>query len=226
MKDKIKNDLLLIAFLALMALVLFLFHDWLNDNSNALMVLITFVYVVATFEICKANINAAEASREQLAESKRQFEETKRLQIAPRLLIHRCSDVQTTDGELQFLLLPDSDARQCRLTYFYLSIENAGMGAATDFSLKCSEFSLIEECKEILDNVVYPKDNYNFLVTVGATQQGICGRRSVQESIELSYKDILENTYVQKIMLDLFIDEEFYVRLKGFHVSKAEIVKE
>lgn len=226
MKDKIKNDLLLIAFLALMALVLFLFHDWLNDNSNALMVLITFVYVVATFEICKANIKSAEASREQLAESKRQFEETRRLQIAPRLLIRSCSDVQNVENELQFFLLPDNDAYRCRLASFCVSIENVGMGAATEFSLKCSELSLLGGCKENLDTVVYPKDGHTFLVTIGATQQGICDRKSVQESIELRYKDILENTYVQKITLDLLINEEYYVHLNELHVSKAEIVKE
>ena len=37
------------------------------------MVLITFIYVVATIEICRANIKSAEATKEQLEESKRQF---------------------------------------------------------------------------------------------------------------------------------------------------------
>lgn len=222
----LKSSAILCVFLFLLFTAIILFGDYIEANSDTLMVVITTVYVVATFEICRANINAAEASREQLAESKRQFDETRRLQVAPRLLLHRCSDAQTVDSEFRFLLLPDSNADQCRFSYFYLSVENAGMGAATEFSLKSSELSLSEGCKEIFNSVVYPKDNYKFLVTIGATQQGICGRKSVQETIELCYKDILGNTYVQKITLDLFIDEEFYVRMKEIHVSKAEIVKE
>ena len=42
MKDKIKNDFLLIALLLVIVLILFLFGDWINDNSNALMVISSF----------------------------------------------------------------------------------------------------------------------------------------------------------------------------------------
>ncbi|HRU96597.1 MAG TPA: hypothetical protein P5092_04035 [Ruminococcus sp.] len=48
--------------------------DLLNDNQGALMVIITFVYVIATIAICIANIKSANASKAQLKESKRQFE--------------------------------------------------------------------------------------------------------------------------------------------------------
>ncbi|MGI6014727.1 MAG: hypothetical protein ACOX7K_10745 [Oscillospiraceae bacterium] len=46
--------------------------------ADWLMVIITAVYVVATIFICKANIKSAEATKEQLAESKHQFEENNR----------------------------------------------------------------------------------------------------------------------------------------------------
>lgn len=45
------------------------------------MVIITGVYVVATILICKANINSAKATRDQLAESKRQFDEVNRAYV-------------------------------------------------------------------------------------------------------------------------------------------------
>ena len=51
--------------------------EWLNQNSDALMVIITFVYVIATIFIWRANKNSAKASNDQLEESKRQFEEQK-----------------------------------------------------------------------------------------------------------------------------------------------------
>lgn len=46
--------------------------------TDWLMVIITLVYVVATIFICLANMKSAKATREQLAESKRQFEEGNR----------------------------------------------------------------------------------------------------------------------------------------------------
>ncbi|MCI6733061.1 MAG: hypothetical protein MR487_12225 [Lachnospiraceae bacterium] len=46
--------------------------------TDWLMVVITAVYVIATIAICWANINSAKATREQLAESKRQFDENNR----------------------------------------------------------------------------------------------------------------------------------------------------
>lgn len=46
--------------------------------TDWLMVIITLVYVVATIFICVANVKSAKATREQLAESKRQFDEENR----------------------------------------------------------------------------------------------------------------------------------------------------
>ena len=90
MKDKIKYYLLLLAFLFIMALILWFFHDWIEQYSNSLMVLITFIYVVATIEICRANIKSAEATKEQLEESKHQFAENERLQMMPyfEIIVH------------------------------------------------------------------------------------------------------------------------------------------
>ena len=51
---------------------------YLNTNSGAMTFLITAVYVVATIFICWANIRSAKATREQVAEQQREFEETNR----------------------------------------------------------------------------------------------------------------------------------------------------
>ena len=46
--------------------------------TDWLMVIITGIYVIATIAICWANIKSAKATREQVAEAKRQFEESNR----------------------------------------------------------------------------------------------------------------------------------------------------
>lgn len=50
--------------------------------TDWLMVAITAVYVIATIFICRANIKSAAATREQVAEAKRQYEEEHRPYIA------------------------------------------------------------------------------------------------------------------------------------------------
>ena len=51
--------------------------------TDWLMVIITFVYVVATIMICIFNGRSAKATREQVLESQRQFDESKRLEYRP-----------------------------------------------------------------------------------------------------------------------------------------------
>lgn len=61
-----------------------LITDWI-------MVIITFVYVVATIFICWANIKSAKASKEELAEMKRQYADENR----PRIEIEFCYERRT-----------------------------------------------------------------------------------------------------------------------------------
>lgn len=55
--------------------------DWCNQNQGFAMVLLTFVYVVATIAICFFNYKSAEATKEQTKESRRQFNESNRAYI-------------------------------------------------------------------------------------------------------------------------------------------------
>jgi len=106
MKSWFKKYWVYISF-AISILVFGLFSDFLNDNSQGLMVLITSIYVIATINISNANIKSAEATREQITESKRQFEESKRLQVMPYL-------------QLSFIDSDVSDADPC----LYLEMNN------------------------------------------------------------------------------------------------------
>lgn len=57
------------------------FINFLDKHSGSLTFLITVVYVIATILICYANIKAANATREQVKGSKRQFDEDNRAYI-------------------------------------------------------------------------------------------------------------------------------------------------
>lgn len=56
--------------------------EFLDTHDGSLMVIITFIYVVATILICWANLCAAKATRDQLKESKRQYEDEHRAFIS------------------------------------------------------------------------------------------------------------------------------------------------
>lgn len=57
--------------------------------TDWLMVGITVVYVIATIFICSANIRSAKATREQVAEVKRQYEEEHRPYISYQFIVER-----------------------------------------------------------------------------------------------------------------------------------------
>lgn len=57
--------------------------------TDWLMVIITAVYVIATIFICKANIKSAAATREQVAEAKRQYEEEHRPYVSYQFIYER-----------------------------------------------------------------------------------------------------------------------------------------
>ena len=62
---------------------------FLDAHNGALMVIITFVYVGATIAICVANLRSASATRAQLEETKRQYEEEHRAYISYEFLYER-----------------------------------------------------------------------------------------------------------------------------------------
>lgn len=54
---------------------------WMNENSGALLFIVTFAYVVATIFICYYNGKSAKASREQIIASQKQQEQNTDLQL-------------------------------------------------------------------------------------------------------------------------------------------------
>ena len=59
--------------------------------TDWLMVIITGIYVVATIAICWANIKSAKATRDQVEESKKQYEDEHRAYITAEFIYSRCT---------------------------------------------------------------------------------------------------------------------------------------
>lgn len=201
MKDKIKYYLLLLAFLFIMVLILLFFHDWIEQYSNSLMVLITFIYVVATIEICRANIKSAEATKEQLEESKRQFNETKRLEHMPYMQVS-FGEWITSDKRGSYL--PDmwleinrtSDNRSAS-SGMSIEVTNIGLGLAVN--IKCKWISAGIEQEQHLSASLLKRGeccNSTFIISAAIPEKE---PQYADTSLIICFDDFLGNHYEQTV---------------------------
>lgn len=122
--------------------------SFLNNYDGALMVIITFVYVVATCFICGANLKSAQASKEQLTVMKQEHEETIRFQIIPFLQIE-----ETMEHGFQFgldLPLANEENSDCSMNNI-VRIKNIGNGAATNIT-----YTWVSKLHDISIDEVFP----------------------------------------------------------------------
>lgn len=157
--------------------------EYLDVHNGSLMVIITFVYVVATVAICVANLRSAKATRDQLEESKRQYEEEHRAFISYELIYEN-------------------------RTWFGLRFTNHGKRTATNVELKLdNDFieSLTEQgCKEQLKRL----DGREFTLGVGQSYDIFLGSNKFRNrpnntpiQITISYKD-RNGTYTDFFYID------------------------
>lgn len=164
--------------------------------TDWLMVGITAVYVIATIFICRANIKSANATREQIAESKRQFEEAQRLQIMPFLQIE-IRDINSFDLTLDL----DVDNAGSEVVYNACTVlRNVGLGAATNiiYSWEIRENSF-SNCGEFPINAVQQGDSYSLLILMNGKENCNIPRKAV---LTLEYMDMLGKSYEQRFLFD------------------------
>lgn len=221
MKSKFKYYFLLFAFLALMAVILFLFHDFLKEYSEPLMVLITFVYVVATVEICRANIESADANRDQLAESKRQYEDKKRLEIMPYLQFEKIEKT-TFPANYELNLVLDSGENRTAHYVLVLRMKNIGIGTAKDIVYTYQW----DNCTQSHDRGSFPvqalsSNESQVIKIVFAHQVGTPDNR--EACFILRYRDLLENKYVQHFSLKFNCVSSMALNLTELSISSPTL---
>ncbi len=165
--------------------------SFLNENEGALMVTITFVYVIATCFICGANICAAKASKKQLAETKRQFEEDNRPSITYEMFFEN-------------------------RTYYGLRFTNHGKRVATNVSISLQKEFVDSLTESVFADFLKKLDGKEFLLGVGQSYSIYFGGASFRNNIEkmpiegtISYRDGRKN-YVEAIYLDFNLYPPFF----------------
>lgn len=186
-----------------------LFKRFLNDNGQALMVLITAIYVIATINISNANIKSAEATREQITESKRQFEETKRLEYMPCFEIH----FDGMDAGTGICIdLTDKKTGVVHTLFTKYRIENISKGTA--LNVKCVMKTTIK-MNELGICPIVPAQKEKSINCIIAADKGYFSENSLPFSIAILYNDIMNNLYEQDIELEFLEDKPRRIWVKS-----------
>lgn len=181
-----------------------LFKDFLNDNGQAIMVLITAIYVIATINISNANIKSAEATREQITESKRQFEESKRLQVMPYLKLSFI-DSDVSDADPCLYLEMNNDKGDCTTTQAFFTLNNIGLGIAHHTKVIVTTRYKKNEGYSAFDIVIPPNYEMSTYVRFNVEKyDGELGRRE-DITVYFKYDDVLGNTYEQEAQLCMIV---------------------
>lgn len=195
--------------------------------TDWLMVIITGVYVFATIFICIANLNSAKASRDQLEESKRQFRESKRLELMPHLHLSVDEDTDIAWNSDYNITLSGEDSQKNCIEQTAIPekivVHNIGLGNAKEISLSWKN----------LDGTI-KKENLPFsTLMVGETKKievffliEHSEKESVHEEANLifNYSDLLNNHYEQVLTVTFEVKGPGAVKIKQ-NISGSPILK-
>lgn len=195
-------------------------------DAEWVMVWITAVYVIATILICYANLKSARATREQVLESQRQFEETKRLERMPYFDVSvaqnfNIPDVFDTDITVS---INGGQSKEVVCSLEWLQFTNIGYGTATDLSFTSGN------AVDVLPMQFMPSKTFQ------EDKKGILGIRfdipfpcdsethKQNISLSLNYQDLLGNRYQQELVLSFCAESEKNVELSEVRVSIPQLI--
>lgn len=155
---------------------------------------ITLVYVVATIVICIFNGRSAKATQQQVIESQRQFEETKRLEFMPFIQFEvgdgRC------DADYKLGLKLDEIKDTMTIYGLVLRFKNIGAGSAIDIKYSWQNFARTYESGAFVTSALQNGDarslHLEMLIPKEPPEKPVA-------AFELTFFDLLNHQYRQRI---------------------------
>lgn len=203
--------------------------EWIQNNDSALMVVITFIYVLATVFIFVANYKSAKATREQLEESKRQFKESQRLSVLPFISAKIGETVYAKGTKLPF---PDMHVRlvvkdryqdeKLAWVSFGLTLHNIGTGMACSMQADwCTDNHTVHQPLKM--TVLCSNHSYLLNITIMAEQAD--DLYSHRGALVLKFSDIAGNKYKQELVFNCSVHPFSQdVLIDTFQVTEPELV--
>lgn len=164
---------------------------FLDSHDGSLMFIITVVYVIATCFICVANIKSAKASRDQLAESKRQYDEDNRAFVTNEIIYEN-------------------------RTYYGLRLVNHGKRVATNVSILLKEEFIDSLTEPTFADFLRKLNGKEFLLGIGQSYSIYFGGNAFRNNLEkkpiegtLTYSDGIKE-YIEPIYVDFNLYPSFF----------------
>lgn len=215
-KASIKYAVALFFALMVMFLMAYFGNEYIEPYHDSLMVIITLFYVIATICISDSNEKSAKAARELLVESKRQFEENKRLEFLP---VFKMKCIENSNKIPNFFLRwhKEDSGSICNVN-FQIDLLNIGIGTAKDMSF--AWLIKDEEMKASPLPVDFMRQNDEQSLTFEITLFADRPKESYTSCsvLRIKYFDLLNNCYYQDVNLDFAISaEEFRLSKCSFN---------
>lgn len=187
-------------------------------TTDWLMVIITAIYVIATIAIWRANMQSANATKAQLAESEREYEEKKRLEMMP------CFDIEvnkwTEAGPGICIELTDKSTGIVASLFYKVCIDNVSNGLA--LNVKCITSTSVLGEKEMVIFPIIPAHGNRIVNTLFLADEGYLEKEGLPISFLMSYDDILNNHYTQKIELRLIRDTHKFLLIDRINAPRLQ----
>ena len=187
--------------------------------TDWIMVAITAVYVIATIVICVFNYKTAKAANLQIQESKRQFDETRRLQVFIFLLLsHFCT----------WLRVLKNQVRLCFMFFrHYISFENVGLGMLHHTKILWNSKSKHNDgypAKDIVMAVNSPWRITGAFFAERAESDDPFKSKRIDCSIDVTYEDLIGNSYSQKVEM-VFLIHHTKIDLLYYFISPPVLME-
>ena len=195
-----------------------------TNITEWIMVVITAIYVVATIVICVFNYKTAKAANLQIQESKRQFDETRRLQIMPYLQV---TITPKKDGEIwnpvpeAWFIISDSDKDNTVRSDYYISFENIGLGMLHHTKILWNSKSKHNDgypAKDIVMAINSPWRITGAFFAERAESDDPFKAKRIDCSIDVTHEDLIGNLYSQKVEM-LFLIHHTKIDLVHYSIT-------
>ncbi len=182
------------------------------STTDWIMVVITGIYVIATVFIFIANNKSANVTRAQLAESKQQYSETKRLASMPCFYIH-AEDRNT--GFFESVEITDKITGNVISMGYKFATENIGNGIAKDvhFYISTEFVGKKEIAKFPLVPVFKSPHDQRLIFPLFFADKGGFKNKKLTATLLIEFSDLFSNQYAQPIKL-VFSEEQASIELE------------
>ena len=165
-------------------------------KTDCILDIITAIYAIVTIGIFIMNMKAVKATRQELEETQIQFEERKRLEYMPFLLLEK-DQKESPQSEIELDCTEDT-------TYFLyqtVALKNVGNATATTILYDWSfQGASISDAFPV--NAIMKGDTYFFQLTIGTNNSYGVGEENHHGVFSFQYNDLLGHTYSQKMFID------------------------